>query len=221
MPFNEEIVVRAFYNSAGPIISAVGHQVDHPLSDEAADLAAPTPSAAAEIAVPMKEELAGEIDYLKIRINTFILSFTRELKARITNVIERRTFREPLDIIASRDLLLTDLENRAVALARECVSRNKTRLYEVPDIKSLVSHIMKNKIHRFNVAVSALDQLSPLSVLRRGYTIAMDRKNNILRSIDDADVGSIINLIMKDGSLECSVNSKDDEGGINGKKEVS
>jgi exodeoxyribonuclease VII large subunit len=109
MPFNDETVVRAFYHSCVPIISAVGHQIDHPLSDDAADAAAPTPSAAAEYAIPIKQDFISEIDYLVIRAGNAIASMTSSLYARVDGAATRRIFRDPYTILGRPEMVLIDL----------------------------------------------------------------------------------------------------------------
>ncbi|OHD69969.1 MAG: exodeoxyribonuclease VII large subunit [Spirochaetes bacterium RBG_16_49_21] len=207
MPFNEEAVVRAFYSSRLPIVSAVGHQIDHPLSDDAADLAAPTPSAAAEYAVPVKKDFMDEIDYLLIRTNNAIASLIRDLSARIAAIVERRIFRDPYEIVSRREIGLSDLEKRIRACLREAIPTGRNRLLVVPDITILIKNIINNKTYRYGMALNALDQLSPLSVLKRGYSIAMDERDAVLKSVAGTAVGRLIKLIMHDGLLRCAVNS--------------
>ncbi|MCP4134258.1 MAG: exodeoxyribonuclease VII large subunit [bacterium] len=217
MPFNEEIVIRAFFNSVVPIISAVGHQIDHPLSDDAADLAAPTPSAGAEMAVPVKQELFDEIGYLLLRANNALESQLRQKRMQVEGLINRRIFKEPREIINYRELLLSDLESRMINSMKGRIAEEKNRLLRVPDIKVLFKNILNNKSHAYLIALSAVEKLSPIGVMKRGYSIARDENNAIVNSINDTDVGNTINLQMHDGSLSCSVNSKKGEQGGNQK----
>ena len=93
--FNDEKVIRAFYHSRVPIVSAVGHQIDHPLSDDAADLAAPTPSAAAELVFPIIADLKGELDYYSVRMTNSLNVTMREYKRAVENLEKLRIFRDP------------------------------------------------------------------------------------------------------------------------------
>ena len=209
MPFNEEEVVMAFYNSMVPIISAVGHQIDHLLSDEAADMKAPTPSAAAELAIPMKNELHDEITYLLTRAGNAIQSILRESRTGLQGILSQRIFREPLEMIQFREMELSDIESRMISAMKDIVNKKKTCLSEIPDIKIVMKNIIMNKSHKYNMAIHALDNLSPVGILKRGYTIAMDDNKRILKSIDDTDAGEKINLKLYDGTLNCTVNSKE------------
>ncbi len=215
MPFNEEKVVRAFYDSRVPIISAVGHQIDHPLTDDAADLSAPTPSAAAEMAVPVKKEFLDEIGYFFLRAYNALASTTRDLRARIDAIAGRRIFRSPFEITNRMEIALTDVEYRTIAGLKQAIASSRRRLLSVPDIKMIILSILRGKTNRYLLALKALDQLSPLSVLQRGYAIALDDRDEVIRSVKDTKVNELIRLLLRDGSLNCSVNSikKGEHGG--------
>jgi exodeoxyribonuclease VII large subunit len=217
MPFNEEIVVRAFYNSRVPVISAVGHQVDHPLCDDAADLAAPTPSAAAELAMPVKSDLAGEVDYSMIRANNAMASIIRGVSTRIEGVLDRRIFRDPFEIVNRKEQLLADTVSQMLSGVKEAVSNSRSRFLLIPDIRMIIRNLLNNKKHLFVMALKAMEQLSPMAVLQRGYAIPLDESDAVVRSVGDTGVGRLIRLLMRDGSLRCSVNSID-PGGSRGKK---
>jgi exodeoxyribonuclease VII large subunit len=217
MPFNEEIVVRAFYTSRVPIISAVGHQVDHPLCDDAADLAAPTPSAAAELAVPEKTELVEELDYYRLRINNSMQSLLGRLGDRIAGVTRLRIFRDPYEIVNRKEMQLADLGGRMLIALKDTVASHKNALQLLPDLRLLTGKLLTDRKHAFLMAVRALEQLSPLAVLQRGYAIALDEAEAVVRSIANTGIGRLISVILSDGSLKCSVNSIQ-PGGYDGKE---
>jgi exodeoxyribonuclease VII large subunit len=207
MPFNDETVVRAFYHSCVPIISAVGHQIDHPLSDDAADAAAPTPSAAAEYAIPIKQDFISEIDYLVIRAGNAIASMTSSLYARVDGAATRRIFRDPYTILGRPEMVLIDLEHRIRARLMESISKERTRFLLIPDIRNLVRNIFTRKSHRYNMAIGSLDRLSPLSVLTRGYSVPLDERGAVIKRVGDTAIGRLVKLILRDGLLRCTVNS--------------
>jgi exodeoxyribonuclease VII large subunit len=211
MPFNEEIVVRAFYNSRVPIISAVGHQIDHPLSDDAADLSAPTPSAAAEIAVPIKTDLDSEIEYLMNRTSGALYSMIREYKNSLVNIENLKIMKSPLEIISGKLLFLSDLETRLIYEMNGTVARNRNLYNAIPDIKLLMKGAVSNFSHRYGMALQALEKLSPVSILKRGYSISRDSDGRTLKSVNDARIGSNISVQLKDGRIGCVVNSKEKE----------
>ena len=218
MPFNEEMVVRAFYNSRVPIISAVGHQIDHPLSDEAADLAAPTPSAAAEMAIPVKLNVQEYLDHLKARSYVALLAYIREMNTRIEGIMSRRIFLHPLEIVYNQELILNDVENRMVSFMKESIAGKRNQFLMLPDLRRLMSTLIKDKKHRYSIALKNLDSLSPLAVLRRGYSIARDERGELVRSIRNVSSGDLLDLLLTDGIVNCTVNSKHSEVYL-GKKE--
>ncbi|HON76880.1 MAG TPA: exodeoxyribonuclease VII large subunit [Spirochaetota bacterium] len=211
MAFNEEAVVRAFFNSRVPIISAVGHQVDHPLSDDSADVCAPTPSAAAEIAIPVKDELIDYLFNLRGRSYTALLSRIRELNFHVDGFTRQRVFRNPLEIVSNRNLLLDDTEKRLIFAMRDIINTGRNNVLVLPDLVRMMHNVIKDKTHGYLVAVNSLEKLSPLSVMKRGFAIAADSGRNIVRSIRDIERGEDINVFLSDGSLECTVNSKTGE----------
>jgi exodeoxyribonuclease VII large subunit len=220
LPFSEEAVIRAFSRSVIPIVSAVGHQIDHPLSDDAADAAAPTPSAAAELVVPSKKELRDEVEYLFIRMNNRLQWTLTSLKQRLENVTEKRVMRDPYELLRNSEMLLTDSENRMVSQLKEIVSEKRRGFMEVPDIGRIMNTLLSRKREEYNSMLRLLDKLSPLNVMKRGYSVARDRKMKLIKSIDDIETGEELTLQLYRGSLKCRVNSKE-EGGTIGKEKNS
>jgi exodeoxyribonuclease VII large subunit len=207
LPFNEEIVVRAFYNSKVPIISAVGHQIDHPLCDDAADVSAPTPSAAAETAVPEKGELQEYIDILNSKAYNALKYRVREAQAKIESIRGLRVFRDPMEIAYNKELVLSEAGNRLFFSMKEIVSENRNRLMLIPDVRIIMKNIFDRLKHKLEIAYQAVEMLSPKGVLERGYAIAADAKGGIIKGIGQLKVGDGINLILYNGSAGCSVDS--------------
>lgn len=207
MPFNEEIVVRAFYNSRVPIISAVGHQIDHPLSDDAADAAAPTPSAAAEIAVPLKSDLTDEIKYHFSRIENSLYRSLRDKKIACTNLVSRKIFRDPMEIVNRRSMLLDEVENRLAAVMRSSISGKKEKLLRIPDISRLQKGIITSKKHQFHMHLQAIEKMSPLNIMKRGYSIAEDSAGNVIKSVENTAPGDKIETRFHNGRISSVVES--------------
>ncbi len=207
MPFNEETVVRAFRSSRVPIISAVGHQIDHPLCDAAADYAAPTPSAAAEHAVPMKKDLDDEIEYLFMRVGNTLASSMRHRKIIIEGILGQRCFRNPREIVDTRELGLSDLENIILTSMKEALFAARKKLLVLPDLNRSMSALMREKSHLFNNVRSAIENLSPLGILKRGYAIALDSKGRSMAGVGRAKTGDSMSVMLRDGSLDCSIQS--------------
>jgi len=218
MPFNEEPVVRAVLASRVPVISAVGHQIDHPLSDDAADYAAPTPSAAAEIAVPVKSELVEEIEYLSIRASSALASRLSGLGERLDAIAALRCFRNPREIVAMRELSLVDLEQRMTMALKEGISAGRQRLLSLPDLYRLWKTEARSRRSRLELARGAVDKLSPKGVLRRGYSLVTDARGRVIKTVKTIKSGESIGVMVADGSMGCTVNTVQRE--VRGGKEI-
>ncbi|MCL1833954.1 MAG: exodeoxyribonuclease VII large subunit [Leptospirales bacterium] len=198
--FNEEIVVRAFADSRAPIISAVGHQIDHPLSDDAADLSAPTPSAAAEIAVPVKSDIVDEIEYFKIRMSNCITRLLSQNKISLQNIESKRVFKNPFEILNIRQMTLSDVENRMTYSMKNRVSAMKEKFLKIADIHSLQKNILVQKSHDFELLVQKINALSPLNIMSRGYSIVFDSNKSVISSVKKLKRGERVNIKFIDGS---------------------
>jgi exodeoxyribonuclease VII large subunit len=205
LPFSEESVVRAFASSRVPIISAVGHQIDHPLSDDAADQYAPTPSAAAEIAVPVQQDLAAEIDYDCEKMERALQTHIQRERARLDSVMSRRVMSDPLQLIYMKQIDLSELQNRMSFALRDISSALKDRFAAVPGIERVMRVYLEKTKNRFGMAASKVDQLSPLGTIARGYAVACDSRKNLVKSVDQVSNGGEIALYLRDGRLKCTV----------------
>ena len=182
-PFNEEIVARAIYNSELPVISAVGHETDFSISDFVADLRAPTPSAAAELAVP-------DIDELKIKLNSYNNRYKVALKKQLEykrlkyeKCMTRRVFKEPLQRI-NESYLNVDTQTKNI--------ENKFKL-----------KIMQKRSEFQNV-VEKIDALSPLKTLSRGYSI-MEKNGKIVKSKKELNIGDEVNIKLYEGTTKAKI----------------
>jgi exodeoxyribonuclease VII large subunit len=161
--FNEEIVARAIYDSKIPVISAVGHQIDFTISDFVADLRAPTPSAAAQMVVKDKKELMKEIRSNAQKLISYQTSLTEYLNQRLKAAQQSYGFRRPLDLITQRSQRLDEFTRQ---------------------LRDRIKNYFEFKKNDLSLREEKLEALSPLSVLKRGYSIA--RKLPELEIIKDA-----------------------------------
>ena len=184
--FNEESVARAVYASRIPVISAVGHEPDVTIIDYVADQRASTPSNAAEIAVPDQAEFRSGLQNAGVRLWKAMekkLDVSRKL---LTSYASRRVLSEAGEVL--------NLRRMDVDLLRERLLFQQQR-------------ILSAKKHHFSALTASLDALSPLQVLARGYTAALDGKDRIIRSVTDLSSGEEIGLQFADGRAECTVNT--------------
>ena len=195
-PFNEEKVARAVAISNIPIISAVGHETDFTICDFVADLRAPTPSAAAELAVPSMDELQYTIQAFQTALKKAMQLKLSELNREMENLTLNQTFQIPQELVELQRMKTDNLVNRLIACMQKDISDSKTQLSNLS---------------------GKLDALSPLQVLARGYSIAYDASGNVLTQAKDAAIDSEIDVLLHSGRLQCMVKKKivnDKKGGL-------
>ena len=178
-PFNEELTARAIYNSKIPIISAVGHETDFTISDFVADLRAPTPSAAAELAVTDIDELNIKLDTYRNRYKNALKKKIEYMKLRYEKCMTSRVF---TDSTAKIKELYIELDNKIKSMENNISNK-------VKDLKSNAIEI-----------ISKLDTLSPLKTLTRGYAIA-EKDGKSIKSVEEIQKDDIINLKFIDGNI--------------------
>ena len=182
-PFNEEIVAHAIYNSEIPIISAVGHETDFSISDFVADLRAPTPSAAAELAVPDVYELKQKINTYQNRLRLSLIKKVEIMKLRYEKCMSSRVFKEPLRNVNDNYLKIDSYVKR---------------------LENIISVKQKEERTKYVELVAKLDALSPLKTLSRGFSIT-EKDNKIIKSAKDLKTGDKIDLRFVDGERQAEI----------------
>ena len=182
--FNEEAVARQIFAMKTPVISAVGHETDFTIADFVADKRVPTPSAAAEISVPSGAELQKFLKMVDGRLYTALLGQLERCQKNLQVLREKEVLKNPLAVYNIKrmqiDAFSTQLEN--------CYTRKIHGAKE-----QFVKHVAK------------LDALSPLKILKRGYSVAEDDKGNPVSSVSAFEVGSRVYVTLSDGKLGCDV----------------
>ena len=181
--FNDERVARAIFASRIPVISAVGHEPDVTISDFVADRRASTPSNAAEIAVPDQYEVREALSALEIRAAQAMRKKLRLAQERLELYRSRRVLTEPAAYIENRRIELDRKRERIISLQERSLAAKR-----------------RDFVH----LASALDAMSPLRVLSRGYSIATG-DSGLVRSVESLERGDVIDLRFTDGSAKCSV----------------
>ena len=204
--FNEEIVARAIFHSAVPIVSAVGHEIDFTISDFVADLRAPTPSAAAELIVPDTIDLQRRIDGCTRALSRQLLSRAREAQQRLDHAREtlQRCLAHKLDGY-KRNLAHVTRALQARSPARELmVRRNRfTDLHR--RLVAYPARLLENARHRFERIEGILRVLGPDATLRRGYSITMNERGKILRTIAAVRLKMKIRTRVSDGEFSSEI----------------
>lgn len=204
--FNEEIVLRAIAQSRAPVISAVGHEIDHPLSDDVADKRASTPTAAGQIVVPDRNELYKQLDDLEKRFTT---SITRKISDafRILDDLEGRLQPQKKRIIETARLNLNLLAARLQTMSPHMRLKNaKDRARDLEDrlkrLRFTLLTVFENKLERLE---TKLKMLSPLEPLNRGYSITFASDGTLIQRYDQVALGDEVEVWLKVGALGCHV----------------
>ena len=185
--FNEERVARAIFQSRIPIISAVGHETDFTIADFVADARAPTPSAAAEMAVPDRNEILEWVDGVVKRMEKILGNMFSFYRQRIEGIEKRKAFMYPYEIIYNKILEFEEV--------MEKLRKQMEKLKE-----------MRQKVEKMEMRIK---NLSPYKVLERGYSICFRvRDGKLFSSIGDIEIGERIRVVVKDGEAICKVEKK-------------
>ena len=186
--FNDERVARAIYDSEIPVISAVGHEPDVAISDFVADRRASTPSNAAEIAVPDREELLRALDSAEKRMEQAAHGMLRRQGQRLDALAEKRVMTEATAFVEDRRQDVDHMTHRLCAGMRA---------------------VADGQGRRFGALAAALDALSPLKVLGRGYAVAQRSDGTVVRSAGQVERGERLRLRLAQGGIVCEVKEKD------------
>lgn len=179
--FNSEALARKIYESPIPVISAVGHETDFTICDFVADLRAPTPSAAAELAVPYSAEIISKLNkYNSLLKNGLLLKYNGQ-KVKFDALANKSILSKPFNITESRNETVDRLFDKMLNAYKGIISQEKSRY---------VSDVAK------------LDALSPLKVLSRGYSIA-EVDGKVIKSVNDISNGDKFKLKLSDGAVNC------------------
>ncbi|MDO8525454.1 MAG: exodeoxyribonuclease VII large subunit [Candidatus Omnitrophota bacterium] len=194
-PFNEEVVARAIYGSAIPVISAVGHEIDYTVSDFVADFRAPTPSAAAELVIPRKEDLINSIETSVTRLKAALASKLGMLAEKLSTLKDSYILRQPLNLITQYEQKIDDLTK---------------------DMSIRADHLVKMRNENFNLLIGKLEALSPLGILRRGYSITTKVPDGtIIKDAKSLKAGDRVETRLGSGKFKARVENIE-TGGRNG-----
>lgn len=204
--FNEEIVARAIYDCPIPTISAVGHEIDFTIADFVADLRAPTPTGAAEIAVPNKNDVINYVKQLIIRLKKSMENILVKKRKQLEPLKEHYILKNPLDLYAAKIQKLDyEVENliRNYKLLLE-KKQNKLKTIQEKTIFLEPITILDKKKQKYVYLLGKLDALSPLKTLERGYSI-LKKGEKAITSMKDLKKDDLITIQLKDGSKEAVV----------------
>ncbi len=205
-PFNEEIVARAIFASKVPIISAVGHEIDFTIADYVADMRAPTPTGAAEMAVPNLSDLINLINNLKIRLNESINKKVNYQKLLLDSIKGSYALKNPLIMYENKkqklDILLDNLNK---ILIKKCDTlKHNLEILKKSYILNNPNLLYKDKKVKLNNLIDKLELINPLGLLKKGYSLTYS-DGKVLNKINNVNVNDILTIKIYDGIIKATV----------------
>ncbi len=189
--FNEEIVARTIFDCPIPVISGTGHETDFTIADFVADLRAPTPSAAAELATFEFGDLKSELEYYAERLNTRMEDKLEEARDRTEQYMQKLMHLSPEAGLREKRMRLTHFEEELIHAMKMAIERRRSAL---------------------GIRAERLNGLSPLNSLSRGYSYTTDGKGRALKDINAVNIGDEINVYLRNGRLTAGVSKKTETG---------
>ncbi len=207
--FNEEMVAKAIYDCPVPIISAVGHETDFTIADFVADERAPTPSGAAEIAVPDKRVLLDDLHRTQKRFGDSLERKIRELRREVSNLTERYVIKDPSRLLEPKARLLDNLTHRLQT------NSPKKRLDDAYDkLERQTDHLFRTYRRLLEIKSTSHTRLTdrlrvvnPRLIVEQGYTLTK-KDGRIIKSVKDTALGDVLEMEFKDGNLKVEVLDK-------------
>ncbi|MBE6154006.1 MAG: exodeoxyribonuclease VII large subunit [Firmicutes bacterium] len=226
--FNEEIVARAIFEARVPIISAVGHEIDITIADFVADMRAPTPTGAAEIAVPTISEINNIISGYEIRLNEFTNNLIHKSKLKLESITSSYILKNPLSLYELKeqklDMFIDTLNNNITQKIDNCrlildnlkisyVLKNPLSLFEVKkeklvnnkkSIYNSINNIITTKDHNYKILINTLKLVNPLGILEKGYSL-VSKNDDLIKDSSNLKVNDVINIKLHKGNVTAEV----------------
>lgn len=205
LPFNDEAVVRAIAASSVPIVAAVGHEIDHPLADLAADEYAATPSAAVEKVVPVIQETMDRIEEQALRIRYALVMNHKRGKERVRRLLQSRVHTTPRGFLEPFMLQVDTAEREMSSALRARVEHAARRFESARNLGIYFDARLRRHSARFDLLSERLANFSPLGTLKRGYAIVRDQSKTIVREAAQVAPGDRLEIILGKGRLQARV----------------
>ena len=208
-PFNEEELARRIFECKIPVISAVGHEIDYTIADFVSDLRAPTPTGAAEMAVPNLPDLINYVNNLKVRLNEAINKKINYQKLYLDSIKNSFVIKNPMIMFEAKkqqlDLLVEKINKTMINNINN--AKHKLELLKNNHIIINPKTLYKDKIIQLNSFIDKLELLNPLNSLKRGYSITY-KDNKVVNNIDDVKIDDIIDIRINSGLIKAKVTKK-------------
>lgn len=203
--FNEEIVARAIYDLDIPVISAVGHEIDFTISDFVADLRAPTPTGAAEMAVPNINDIVSLLNQLEIRLINSVNNTLKLRKEKLEKIKESFILKNPISMYEVKEEKFDNVYERLITSYKNIINVNKQNLILLENkLNNNVSRTLDNNKHKYLNIINKLEALNPLLTIKRGYTVTR-LNGNVISSAKKIKKDDVIELEFQDGKQNAKV----------------
>lgn len=207
--FNDEMVARTIFASKTPIISAVGHEVDFTIADFVADLRAPTPTAAAELAVPNIIDISNMLEQYKIRMTENIYQKINYLNLTLEGIKNSFVIKNPELMLNTKKQTLDLIQEKINRLIYENYERKKQK-FDILKKNYILNNpqtILQKSQHKINIYIEKLKMINPLEVLKRGYSVIY--KNDVMiKNINSLSVNDYISVRLSDGIIDAEIKKK-------------
>ena len=204
--FNEEVVAKAIYDCVTPIISAVGHEIDWTIADFVADLRAPTPTGAAEMAVPTVLDIKTLIDNYKIRLNKNIKNMVNTKFIKLRSLRQSFILKNPMSMYEVKEQKLDTLIDTLNKDIKNIINDkdNKLNKIKLSVVLQNPENLIKDKKIKFDLLVNTLKLVNPLGILDKGYSL-VEINDKIIKSSKEVNVNDILNIRLHEGSIKAEV----------------
>ena len=227
--FNKEGVARAIFESKIPIISAVGHETDFTIADFVADHRAPTPTGAAEMAVPNLPDVLKHFNQLNVRLNhNFNVQFEQK-KNQLAQLSNHYIMKNPHALFEQRLMHVNQLNDKLQFVLQDQLTKRKAQFatdyhrliqfnpmvkvdsskqhvaFLTQQLKALMSEHLSEHKQNYHVLLTKLEMLNPLSILKKGYSVITDENEEMITTVQSMRVGQIISVALDDGTVKASI----------------
>jgi exodeoxyribonuclease VII large subunit len=205
-------VAEAIYNCKIPIISAVGHEIDFTIADYVADLRAPTPTGAAEMAVPNYLDIINLINQYKIRLNEGVNNTIKKNQVRLDNITSSFVLKNPMSLYEIKEQKLDNLIDSLNKLIKNKLDNSKTRYSNIisSNVLKEPTNLFIKKQHQFEILLNKVQILNPMSLLDKGYSV-VKKDNKTIKDIKDININDEINITLSKGIINAKVIERKDK----------
>lgn len=203
--FNDEEVARAIYECKIPVISAVGHEIDFTIADYVADLRAPTPTGAAEMAVANQTDFYNYMRQINLRLNKSMQNYIKNNRERLDTLKNSYILKNPISMYQIKEQKFDTLYEKLCLVMKNLIQNEKTSLQnKIDKIPILTKHLLERNQNQYVSLLNKLEILNPLLTIKRGYSITK-KDDKVITSVKDLKKDDTLQIQLQDGSVLADV----------------